>query len=72
MKYGDLEQLEGFKEKSINNLLEAIQKAKKVDLSRFIISLSILQVGEETANDLAGHFKSVDKLQRANIEDLQK
>jgi DNA ligase (NAD+) len=71
LKYGDLEQLEGFKEKSINNLLESIEKAKKVELARLIISLSIPQVGEETANDLATHFKSLDALKAARIEDLQ-
>jgi DNA ligase (NAD+) len=72
LKYGDLEQLEGFKEKSINNLLESIEKAKNVELARFIISLSIPQVGEETANDLANHFRSFDKIREAEVSDLQK
>jgi len=72
LKYGDLEQLEGFKEKSITNLLSSIEKARKVELSRFIISLSIPQVGEETANDLANHFRSLEVFQKATVEDLQK
>jgi len=71
LKAGDLSQLEGFKEKSVNNLLDSIEKAKKVELARFIISLSIPQVGEETANDLASHFKLLEKIQEATLEDLQ-
>lgn len=71
LTYGDLETLEGFKEKSITNLLQSIEKAKKVELARFIISLSIPQVGEETANDLASHFKSLDAIKEATIEELQ-
>lgn len=71
LKYGDLEALEGFKEKSINNLLGAIEKARKVTLPRFIASLSIPQVGEETAKDLAKHFNTIDQLVSAKFEELQ-
>ncbi len=68
---GDLATLEGFKEKSVTNLLEAIDKARDVSLARFVISLSIPQVGEETANDLAAHFKDLDGLRAASIEEMQ-
>ncbi|TAK57392.1 hypothetical protein EPO17_02025 [Patescibacteria group bacterium] len=60
-----------FAEKSVDNILSAIEKAREVTLSRFIISLSIPQVGEETAHDLARHFGTLEKLMGAKIEELQ-
>lgn len=71
IKRGDLETLERFGEKSIDNLLEAIEKARQVSLARFIASLSIPQVGEETARDLARYFKTAGKFKGANMEELQ-
>ncbi len=69
---GDLEGLEGFKEKSINNLLRAIAAAKaKVPLSRFLLALSIEGVGEETAALLAARFGSLARLMRATEEELE-
>jgi DNA ligase (NAD+) len=71
LKEGDILPLEGFKEKSVQNLLESIEKAKYVTLSRFLVSLSIDQVGEETAIDLANHFGSLSKirtLSRLNLD----
>lgn len=53
LEKGDIEVLEGFGEKSADKLLEEIEKKKNVPLSRFIYSLGILHVGEETANLLA-------------------
>ncbi|MFN3302004.1 MAG: NAD-dependent DNA ligase LigA, partial [Patescibacteria group bacterium] len=50
---GDLEPLERFAEKSAQNLVEAIKKAKKIPLTRFIYALGIRHVGEENASLLA-------------------
>jgi len=72
IKRGDLETLERFGEKSIENLLQAIEKARSVTLARFIASLSIPQVGEETARDLAGHFKTAEKFAGASQDELEK
>ncbi len=71
IKRGDLETLERFGEKSIDNLLKAIEKARQVSLARFISSLSIPQVGEETARDLARYFKTAEKFKGTSIEELQ-
>ena len=71
IKKGDLETLERFGEKSINNLLKAIEKARNVTLARFIASLSISQVGEETARDLARHFKTAEKFSEADMDELE-
>ncbi len=68
---GDLEPLERFAEKSAQNLIEAIQKAKQITFGRFINALGIAHVGEETAEDLASHFENLNTLQKASLEDLQ-
>ncbi len=58
LTFGDLELLDRFAEKSAQNLIDAIEMAKKVTLSRFIFALGIPQVGEETAIRLADHFSA--------------
>jgi len=71
LKAGDIEILEGFKEKSIANLLEAIDKAREVELARLLVGLSIPHVGEETTILLAHHFGSIERLQKADLDELQ-
>jgi DNA ligase (NAD+) len=66
----DLVPLERFAEKSAGNLVAAIQGSKTVSLARFIYSLGIRYVGEATAQLLAQHFHSLEKLQEAGEEDL--
>ena len=58
LEKGDLLNMERFAEKSADNLITAIEKARTVTLPRFLASLSIPQVGEETAYDVARHFQS--------------
>ncbi len=57
LKKGDILALPRFAELSADNLIRGIDQAKKVTLPRFLASLSIPQVGEETAYDLARHFQ---------------
>ena len=71
LKEGDLIPLERFAEKSAKNMVEAIERAKKVALARFIFALGIRHVGEETAIALSNHFESIDKLKKASLEELQ-
>ena len=66
---GDVLELEGFAEVSADNLLKAIENSKQVTLERFLVGLSIGQIGEETARDLAQHF-SIDTLLKATVEEL--
>ena len=68
---GDLEQLPHFKEKSIANLLTGIEKSRQATLPRFLIALSIDHVGEETAHDIAEHFGSIEKIQKASLKELE-
>lgn len=72
LKKGDLMSLPRFAEKSVDNLLQAIEKAKKVTLPRLIIGLSIPQVGEETAHLLAQNFHNIKNLEKSKKEDLEK
>jgi DNA ligase (NAD+) len=72
LKRGDLLELPRFGEKSVDNLLTSIEQARHVPLARFIISLSIPHVGEETAYLLANYFKIIEALQTAHQEDLDK
>lgn len=69
---GDIEGLEGFKEQSAKNIVEGIRARKNISLDRFLIALSIDQVGEETARDLADYFKTLNAIQKAEVEDLEK
>ena len=56
--------------KIAENLLAAIEASKNTTLPRFIYALGIREVGETTAGDLAKHFRSLDALLNATMEDL--
>jgi DNA ligase (NAD+) len=71
LKKGDLLELDGFAEKSADSLLREIEKAKKIELARFLISLSIPQIGEETAYDIANYFGTLKNIQNAKKEDFE-
>jgi DNA ligase (NAD+) len=64
-------ELEGFADKSAQNLLDRIAESKNPPLGRFLYALGIPQVGEATAELLATEFGSIAKLRRASEEDLQ-
>jgi len=57
-------------EKSVSNMLNAIEKSKDTPLPRLIFALGIRHVGEETAELLAQHFNSLNKLANASREEL--
>ena len=65
-----LSELEGFKDKKISNILSSIEKSKNVKLSNFIFALGIGNIGVKTAKQLAKHYKSIENLQKASIEEL--
>jgi DNA ligase (NAD+) len=68
----DLAGLEGFAEKSIANLMDAIEASKRPRLDRFLSALGIEHVGETVARLLADHFGTVEPMIDATEEDLQK
>lgn len=63
--------LEGFGDKKADNLLSAIEKSKSQPLERLITALGIHGVGEIAARDLAQHYRDLDKLAQASLEDIQ-
>ncbi len=64
--------LERMGEKSIGNLLQAIERSKTRPLWRLIFGLGILHVGESASRALAEHFRSLKKLMEASAEELQR
>lgn len=69
---GDLLGLAGFADISAKKTIAAIRARHEVPLDRFLIALSIPQVGEETARDIAAHFKTLGKVRAASAEKLEK
>lgn len=66
-----LTRLERMGAKSAENALNSLENAKSTTLARFIFALGIREVGEATALNLANHFKTLDALKDANLEELQ-
>jgi DNA ligase (NAD+) len=66
----DLQQLEGFAEKSARQLHAAIQRAKTPRMDRFVYALGIRQVGEHIAQVLARRFGTMEALQQADLSEL--
>ena len=62
--------LEGFKDKSVDNMMAGLEQAKQRELWRAIHALGIPNVGMQTAKDLARHFKSMDALETVKREQL--
>ena len=70
----ELEQVAGLErmaEKSAQNLLQALEQTKITSLARFIYALGIREVGEATAEALAGHFGDLEVIMDTDIEALQ-
>lgn len=66
-----LMRLERMGEKSTQNALNSIEKAKNTTLPRFLFSLGIREVGEATALNLANHFGSLEAIRQATFEQLK-
>jgi len=70
LKAEDLMKLDRFAEISANKLVKAIQDKKKPPLNRFVYGLGIRHIGTQTAIDLANHFRSLEALGEAKIDEL--
>lgn len=68
----DLQELEGYGKKSIENLLNAIENSKKNSLEKLLFGLGIEGIGDKTALVLAKKYKTLDNLAMQSIEDLKK
>lgn len=66
----ELTELEGYGNKSIDNLLEAIENSKENSLERLLFGLGIPNVGEKTSKILAARYGTLDNLMNATFEEL--
>ena len=66
----ELEQLERFGKKSVENLIQSIKKSTSVELHRLVYALGIEEVGETTSRNLANHFGAMNHLLKSSFEDL--
>lgn len=62
--------LEGWKERSAERFIESLAKSREVPFERVLFALGIRYVGEQTAKSLARHFRSIDALMNATVEEL--
>ncbi len=69
---GKLTGLDRMGPKSAQNVVNALKKAKETTFARFLYALGIREVGEATAAGLAAHFGTLEALEQASIEELQK
>jgi DNA ligase (NAD+) len=70
LKAEQLVGFEGFKDKKINNIIESIEKSKKIDWSNFIFALGIMNIGKKSAYTLSKKFKNLQELIKADVETL--
>ena len=70
LKMPELLRLEGWKDKSAINFLNSLEKSKLVTFDHVLFALGIRNVGEITAKTMAKHFKNIDAIMAASIEEL--
>ncbi|RKR85449.1 DNA ligase (NAD+) [Mucilaginibacter gracilis] len=66
----DLKKLGRFGEKSINNMMDGIEKSKQMPFEKVLFGMGIRYVGETVAKKLVAYFKNIDSLIKANVEEL--
>lgn len=71
LKPEDIKDLEGFADLSSQKLVDEIQSRKNISLSKFIVSLGIRNVGEQTAIDISHELNSLEKIRSASKEKLE-
>lgn len=65
-----LKEMDRFGERSINNMIEGIEKSKQMPFEKVLFGLGIRYVGETVAKKIAAHFKNIDSLMNASLEEL--
>jgi DNA ligase (NAD+) len=70
LKPSDIMRLEGFKDKSIKNLLGGIEHSKERPFENVLFAIGIRYVGKTVAEKLARYFKNIDNLAKASFEEL--
>ena len=67
----DIKKLEGFGDKSVANLHDAVERARNIDLHRFLFAIGIPDIGEVTAKILSRSFGTFDAVRNASVWKLQ-
>ena len=62
--------LEGFKQTSAKNIINSVNNSKKNDLSKLIFALGIRHIGAKAGKLLADHFKNIDDIMNASVDDI--
>jgi DNA ligase (NAD+) len=71
LEVSDIKALDRFAEKSAQNLIKTIQDHKTVTFDRFLVALGVRHIGTITATDIANHFRDLDSLKAASLEEIQ-
>ena len=71
LPYEKIKNLEGWGEKSVENLKKAVEESKHRPINRLITGLGIRYVGKVTAKTLAEHIKCVEDLEKWSVEELE-
>ena len=71
LQKSDILTLEGFADKSADNLINAIEKSKENDFYRFIYALGIRHIGNKAAKLLTAQFNNIDSLLNATVDDIE-
>jgi DNA ligase (NAD+) len=66
----NLLQLDGYKDKSVKNLLDGIEKSKAIPFESVMFAIGIRYVGKTVAEKLARYFKSIDVISKASVDEL--
>jgi DNA ligase (NAD+) len=67
---GELKQMDRFGEKSITNMLKGVEQSKQMPFEKVLFGLGIRYVGETVARKLVAHFKTLDRLKAASLDEL--
>jgi DNA ligase (NAD+) len=70
LKREDVLRLEGYKDKSVKNLLDGIERSKSVPFESVLFAIGIRYVGKTVAEKLARYFKSIQKIATASVDEL--
>lgn len=70
LKIDDLIVLDGFKQKKAENIINSIEKSRKVSFASFIFSLGISGIGVKNAKELSKKFENFEQLMNANFDEL--
>lgn len=70
LDYEKIATLEGFKQTSANNIKASVEKSKNNDLGKLIFALGIRHIGAKAGKLLADHFKNIDNIMNADVEDI--